>query len=250
MAGFHRNIFSYYRGAAQREQDREQQLEDNTTKALVNTLECTVPEVATKFLEWLGVSAPNPSYCELQKPSIGEERIRRTSDRLLLAIVGTDDEANHSVCKQLPTPPIGDSRPDAWLYGDGFVVLLETKTGNSALGLNQMACHWHKLQPTRWKILTWAFRASSCVICTTFRHDGRFGHWAHTRTLHDDLHPCRNNCPWCWCSLTLLKMEVLPPLFHAKRKPPQHKLRRFSSLRASQRQELTIQVDYHLDSER
>lgn len=37
MTDFHRNIFSYYKGASQPEQDREQQLEDNTTKALVNT---------------------------------------------------------------------------------------------------------------------------------------------------------------------------------------------------------------------
>lgn len=75
---------------------------------------------------------------------------------MLLAIVGTKNETNQSVCDQLPTTPDGESVPDAWLYGDDFVVLVESKTGQATLDLNQMACHWHKLQPTHRKVVTWA----------------------------------------------------------------------------------------------
>ena len=136
MAGFHRNIFSYYKGSSQREQDREQQLEDNTTKALVNTLENCNLRVVAEFLKWLKVSTPGKASFVLQKPTIGDERIRHKTDRLLLAIVGTSNEVNQSICRQLPKTPVGDSRPDAWLYGDGFVALVESKTGNSTLELN------------------------------------------------------------------------------------------------------------------
>jgi hypothetical protein len=155
MTGFRRNIFSYYKGSSQKEQDREQQLEDNTTKALINTLENCDRYVVTEFLKWLGIAEPGRTAFVMQKSTIGHERIRRKKDRLLLAIVGASNEKNESICRQLPKKPNGDSRPDAWLYGDGFVILVESKIGNSTLELNQMACHWHKLTPNRWRVLTW-----------------------------------------------------------------------------------------------
>jgi len=52
MTNFHRNIFSYFRGLSQLEHDRERQLEDNSTKALINTLEHSDPSVAHAFLKW------------------------------------------------------------------------------------------------------------------------------------------------------------------------------------------------------
>lgn len=156
MADFHRNIFSYYRGAIHHEHEREQQQEDNTTKALINTLEYCCPEVATKFLKWLEVHTSDKVDFLLQATSIGSERISRKSQRLLLAIVGAENQVNESICNQLPGKPVGDSRPDAWIFGQEFVVLLESKTGARPLELNQMACHWSKLKPTALKIVTWA----------------------------------------------------------------------------------------------
>jgi hypothetical protein len=55
MTDLHRNVFYYYKGAKQPEQKLyDQQLENNTTKALINTLEHSSQSeqiVARKFLE-------------------------------------------------------------------------------------------------------------------------------------------------------------------------------------------------------
>ena len=163
MTDFHHNIYYYYRGAKQRGQKQEQQLEDNTTKALINTLQHCDSVVVNEFLKSLGITITNDNTVEfeLQKLTIGREKIRHRTQRLLLAIVGTPQTGNASIYKQLVGPFEGDSRPDAWIYGEDFVVLLESKVGDSALELNQMRCHWRKLRmdiqsSPRCKILTWA----------------------------------------------------------------------------------------------
>jgi hypothetical protein len=57
MAGEHHNIFFYYRGqvrapsSAEAEELREQQAEDNTTKALINLLHWSEDELTTSFAE-------------------------------------------------------------------------------------------------------------------------------------------------------------------------------------------------------
>lgn len=162
MTDFHHNIFYYYRGPKQSKQEKyDQQLEDNTTKALVNTLKHCSPALALKFLEWLGITATGKVEFEFQKPTIGTEKIRRTSQRLLLGLVTAPEKKGDTICTKLEGPIKGDSRPDAWLYGDDFVVLIETKVGDALLELNQMRCHFRKLQsdtgqPSRCQVRTWS----------------------------------------------------------------------------------------------
>jgi len=157
MTDFHDNIFYYYRGPEQSQQKQvDPQLENNTTKALVNTLKHCDPAVALKFLEWLGITATGKVETELQKTTIGKERIHRTSQRLLLGLIATD-----SISTKLEEPVSGDSRPDAWLYGEDFVVLIESKVGNDILKSNQMRSHFCKLkvdtlQEPRCEVRTWA----------------------------------------------------------------------------------------------
>jgi len=55
----------------------------------------------------------------------------------------------------------GDSQPDAWLYGEDFVVLIESKVGKASLELDQMQRHFQKLlkdalQPPKYQVRTWA----------------------------------------------------------------------------------------------
>jgi hypothetical protein len=161
MTDFHQNIFYYYRGAKQSGPERDQQLEDNTTKALLNTLQHCSPVVAAKLLGWVGITAPGRTEFALQKSTIGGERIRSKSQRLLLGIVGQAQAANESICNQLTGAQVTDGRPDAWLYGEDFVVLIESKVGASVLEPNQMSCHGKKLRPyvaprPRCRVLTWA----------------------------------------------------------------------------------------------
>lgn len=162
MTDFHHNVFYYYRGPKQSRQEKyDQQLEDNTTKALVNTLKHCSPAVALKFLEWLGITATGKFEAELQKPSIGTEKIRRTSQRLLLGLVAIPDKNGDSICNKLEGSVNGDSRPDAWLYGEDFVVLIESKVNDAPLELNQMRCHFRKLQKNtrqlpKCQVRTWA----------------------------------------------------------------------------------------------
>jgi hypothetical protein len=162
MTDFHHNIFYYYRGYKQSKQDQyDQQLEDNTTKALVNTLKHCSPVIVLKFLEWLGIKATGKVEVELQKPTIGTEEIRRKSQRLLLGLVAMPEKSGDSICTKLEGPVSGDSRPDAWLYGEDFVVLIESKIGDATLELKQARRHFRKLQvdarqQPRCQVRTWA----------------------------------------------------------------------------------------------
>jgi hypothetical protein len=159
MTDFHHNIFYYYRGAQRSDRDYARQLEDNTTKALLNTLENCGRAVAFKFLEWLDIATTGRVTFELQKTTIGEGKIRSKSQRLLLGLVpskrtgDSGGELGESIIE-------GESRPDAWLYGDNFVVMLESKVVGS-LEPDQMQRHSQKLrvgterQP-RCEIRSWA----------------------------------------------------------------------------------------------
>jgi len=162
MTDFHDNIFYYYRGPEQSQQKQlDPQLENNTTKALVNTLKHCDSAVALKFLEWLGITATGKVETELQKTTIGKERIHRTSQRLLLGLTAVPERRGNSICTNLERSVNGDSRPDGWLYGEDFVVLIESKVGNASLEPNQMRSHFCKLkvdtpQEPKCEVRTWA----------------------------------------------------------------------------------------------
>jgi hypothetical protein len=164
MADFHHNIFYYYRGAQQSDRERERQLEDNTTKALINTLKHCDPKVTFEFLGWLGIKATKPVTLELQKATISKGEIGNKSQRLLLGIVPTKEIKDP--CAELGRTAAGekDSFPDAWIYGDNFVVLVESKVEGkegASLELDQMERHYQKLlvdteQQPDCRIHTWA----------------------------------------------------------------------------------------------
>lgn len=162
MTDFHENVFYYYRGSRQAQPGQyDQQLEDNTTKALVNTLQHCDPVVALKFLAWLGIKATGKIAVQLQRSTIGKARIRRASQRVLLGLVGVPEPGSDSGAAMQEGPVDGDSRPDAWLYGEDFVVLIESKVGEASLKPSQMQAHLRKLQPNgrhrpRCKVRTWA----------------------------------------------------------------------------------------------
>jgi len=111
MSNFHKNIFYYYRGAQNSNSNRERQLEDNTTKALINTLQHGGSEVRFHFLKWLGIEKPENIQFELQKKTIGKGTIRRKKQRILLALVPAKSKQTN-----LNETERTDTRPDAWIY--------------------------------------------------------------------------------------------------------------------------------------
>jgi len=147
MKDFHHNIFYYYRGSNQEhEKLNDPQLENNTTKALINTLKHCSPGIAVKFLKWLGITTTKRIQFELQKATIGKERIHHVPQRLLLGLVAVPEKDRDSICDKLDGPAGKGSTPDAWIYGDDFVVAIESKVGDDSLDLDQMRGHFLKLK--------------------------------------------------------------------------------------------------------
>ena len=157
MADFHHNIYYYYRGVTQADYQYERQLEDNTTKALINTLEHTSQSVSQSFLNWLGINESEKPIFELQRKSIGEAKICGKSQRLLLGLIPSSTQENITIRGDCTND---DSRPDAWIYGADYVVLIESKIVGT-LHSHQMKYHMQKLQDdkdnnVRCEVRTWA----------------------------------------------------------------------------------------------
>ena len=79
----HHNIFYFYRGPESMQKriesdsySKDIQLENNTTKALINALKRCTPEICKKFINFflkLALDENNIKYA-LQKQTIGEQR--------------------------------------------------------------------------------------------------------------------------------------------------------------------------------
>jgi hypothetical protein len=156
MVDFHHNIFCYYRGFKDEERSRIRQLEDNTTKAFINTLEHGREAVVVPFLEWLGVYTDEKPRFYLQRSMLPDVAVRKKKVRLLLALLPrTVDIPLDAYEKAGP----GDSRPDAWILGKDFAVLIESKV-LARFDQEQMKLHLTKLfgedEPPRYREITWA----------------------------------------------------------------------------------------------
>jgi hypothetical protein len=160
VADFHHNVFYYYHGAHRSEQEREQQLENNTTKALVNTLEHCGDGVAIRFLSWLGIKTVDRGLVELQRPTVEMARPPDGPKSLLLGLVPRGMERSCDELLAGATNQAGDSYPDAWIHGSDFVVLVESKI-LSPLDPGQFQRHYRKLTSLaatspRCLVQTWA----------------------------------------------------------------------------------------------
>ncbi len=164
----HLNAFYYYSGRRMADTDRDQQIEYNTTKALINGLQHSAryglpDDLLEHFLAWVGVDRAGPDAVRfaLQRKTIGEGPLRRARQKVLLGIaprLGTGEPGE-------PPPDDRESRPDAWIWGRNFVVVLETKIAGT-FDERQLAAHERVLGPAdvRRRLVTWneafAFLAS------------------------------------------------------------------------------------------
>jgi hypothetical protein len=125
MKKLHQNIFYYYRGAHATQKDIEIQLENNTTKALINVLEnCSLSKEIINMIIGNPITSKTRKrlHLTLQESTIGKERISTLSNRLVLGL-----SPEGKVKKDKPSNTIR-SLPDAWIWGDNFAILIENKT--------------------------------------------------------------------------------------------------------------------------
>lgn len=131
----HHNLFYSYRGPNAESADRDRQLENNVTKALINTLRLGGEAVWRPFLADLGLgNAMQPEF--LLRRDLPSGSACKKRDRVLLGI---------SKGKSEWTPDLGACSayaniPDAWIFGDGFAVLVESKVSGD-FSSEQMGAH-------------------------------------------------------------------------------------------------------------
>jgi len=156
---FHHNIFYYYgrSNSTYNPRDakiRETQLENNTTKALVNTLTYCSDSVKEEFFKRLGLKWKAPSNFMLQTKIVDGSYLGPDTKKLLLGIVppwiNTQDKE--------PTyePNESESIPDAWLLCKNCSVLVESKIAGF-LNQKQIESHLKLLHANTevFKQVTW-----------------------------------------------------------------------------------------------
>jgi hypothetical protein len=155
----YQNVFHYYRGPSASGGDVERQVEDNTTKALVNVLEHSMPALTVSFLKrFLGEEPASTDFHYSLQRGPREIKARR---RFLLGI------SAGGVASTLPrgtdaAKPGG--RVDAAIYLPGqHLTVIEVKVGDAPLDPKQMARHaarWgitSEWRPARWiDVYRWA----------------------------------------------------------------------------------------------
>jgi hypothetical protein len=143
----HENIFYYYAGSSSRDRDRNIQIENNTTKALINVLMHSSPKVVKDFLHWIDcdIDAEGASSFRLQADTI--EGIRYKKNRILLGLAPGVQEKADVQNKTLETndDETMGSRPDAWIWGEDYIVAIENKVVGG-LNENQLKRHLEKLK--------------------------------------------------------------------------------------------------------
>lgn len=161
----HHNIFHYYRGPttskvknSNKGKRVDVQLENNTTKALINTLKYCTSEVCIEFLNHffqieINKNEDNKIRFALQKQTIGEQKINLRNTKILWGIFprlyDSVDKKNHKKEKVERNPPSmnnNSSIPDAWIWDNDIVILIECKI-NSKFDEDQMKRHEKKLLP-------------------------------------------------------------------------------------------------------
>jgi hypothetical protein len=126
MKKLHQNLFYYYRGGNRNDKDIQEQLENNVTKAFVNVLEKSSLNLQKKIIREiihfpLSKNIDKINYT-LQETTIGEERIKKIRKRCILGI-----SPEGVVDKNEGRKYLKSSKPDAWIWSNDFVILIENK---------------------------------------------------------------------------------------------------------------------------
>jgi hypothetical protein len=116
----HHNLFYSYRGPTADNADRDRQIENNLTKALINTLSLGGESVWQLFLSDLGLPVARDARFLLQRRDLPSGSACQKRNRVLLGISPVKSAWEPSPTSQAAYVSV----PDAWIYGDGFAVLV------------------------------------------------------------------------------------------------------------------------------
>ncbi len=160
----HRNLFYGYRGPVADNADRDPQLENNVTKAFINTLALGGETVWRPFLAELGVADAKGAEFLLQRHNLPLGLAAHKSHRVLL---GISKKKSHW-SPGMDAEGTNESVPDAWVYGNKFAILVESKVNNADFSRGQMSHHYELLcssehKPPKVILKTWL------DICGVFR---------------------------------------------------------------------------------
>jgi hypothetical protein len=158
------NVFYAFKGSSAREKTGERdsddegqlgsaheaQLEDNVTKALVNTLVHAERSVLERFLALAGVPAlprseptgatePRHIHFAMQRSITGDDPVLARARRVILGIVPHGQVRKRAPAGSRPAST-NERRPDAWIWGSDFAILIEAKVGG-ALDAEQWRDH-------------------------------------------------------------------------------------------------------------
>ena len=169
----HHNLFYTYHGPCS-DTDRDRQLENNVTKALINTLRLGGEAVWRPFLAWLGIANATGADFLLQRQDLPSGHAAHKRHRVLLGISKRKSVWPPTQC----AGPTYESLPDAWVYGDGFAVLVESKVGDNDFTPKHMQAHLSRLGSAEHvppKIVLHAWRKRPQLLPQTpAQSDGRF----------------------------------------------------------------------------
>lgn len=120
------SVFFSYRGAARDDDARLTQLEDNLTKALVNTMRYGGPRVERAVLGVLGIPWVEELSYDMQTEFPATLNLDRRPRRYLVGLIPPRAKVGDHQESRAQTAD-GSRRPDAWMWGGDTAICLEAK---------------------------------------------------------------------------------------------------------------------------
>ncbi len=120
------SVFFSYRGASRDDESRLTQLEDNLTKAIVNTMRYGGPLVEKAILAALGIPWVEELSYDMQTEFPATLRLERRPRRYLVGLIPPGAKVGERQESRVQTAD-GSRRPDAWIWGADMAICLEAK---------------------------------------------------------------------------------------------------------------------------
>ncbi len=140
-----RNIYDYYREQEIGDSDRERvnPLENNTTKALINTLENCSPELTHRLFSTdnlnISFNGKELNYHLQTKPATISEKLDEKNKEAYVIGISEDGEIDRK--SENISSSERDSIPDALIFDDNVLIAIEVKTGDDKLKREQLNNH-------------------------------------------------------------------------------------------------------------